>query len=422
MHVLHGAVLEVAAGVQAQQLGHLAVPQRRDVLHLGVALDQGALDVEAQQDVGGVGHLVGIHADQSRLHARQQPVQVAGLEGRLAAEVPDQQRRQQAGEGRVAAQLHLEGQALALVDAHGAGARDGLAQQLARQVLLVAGVAGLMDDAHQRRQEVVFAVARGHAYVFRHAAAERVGALVQPAGAEVEAHQRHRVQAQRLLRRSREGADRLDDRLGGLPRQHVADQPRQPLAQRREGALHLGRAHARLVLVQQRVVLGEPRVLRQQLRLLARDGQHLAQVGREAGPVVGRALRAPGVFAAVVGQALGLHQRLRQRVGGAPGAADLAQVGALRVVQRLGGGGVQQAGQGGVGGQLVQQAVHLGQRQAARLVTLGGHVGGLVPLGDGLQMRQPVQALLAGGEVLVGGGGGVHCNQDSGMSHNSAAV
>ena len=43
---------------------------------------------------------------------------------------------------------------------------------------------------------------------------------------------------------------------------------------------------------------------------------------------------------------------------------------------------VQQARQGRVGRELVQQAVHLGQCQAARLVALGRHVGRLVPLAD----------------------------------------
>mmetsp|Transcript_15092 Transcript_15092/g.41424 ORF Transcript_15092/g.41424 Transcript_15092/m.41424 type:complete len:429 (-) Transcript_15092:1778-3064(-) len=353
------------------------------------------------------------------LHPGQQPVQVAGLEGGLVAEVLHQQRREQAGKGRVAAQLHLEAQALALVEAHRAGTGDGLAEQLARQTLLVAAVSGLVDRAHQRRQEAVLAVARRHAYVLGHAAAEGVGAFVQPPGLEVEAHQPHRVQAQGLLRGGREGARGLDDRLARLLGRHIADQARQPLPQRCEHALDLGGAHAGLVEVQQRVVLRQAGALRQALGLLARQLQDFAQIGRKAGPVIGRPLRAPGMLATVVGQALGFHQRLRQRVGGAPGAADLAQVGALGVIQRLGRRGVQQAGQRRVGGELVQQAVHLGQGQAACLIALGRHVRGLVPLRDGLQMAEMMQAALTRFEVLVRGG---HDSQCSGMKYISATV
>ena len=254
MNVLHGAVLEVAACVQAEQLGHARVPQGRNVFHLRLAFDQRALDVEAQQDVGGVGHLVGIHADEARLHTCEQLVQVVGLEGRLVAEVLREQRRQQPRKRRMAAELHFERQALAFVDAHGAGACDRLPQQVTRQALLVATVAGLVDDAHQRGQEVVLAVAGGHAHVLGHAAAEGVRALVQPAGGKVEAHQPHRLQAERLLGCGGEGADRPDDDLAGLARHHVLDQPGQPLPQRCEGTLDIGAAHAGFVLVQQRVV------------------------------------------------------------------------------------------------------------------------------------------------------------------------
>jgi hypothetical protein len=67
---------------------HLGVPQRRNVLGLDLALDQRALDLEAQDDVRRVGHLVGVDADEARLHARQQPVQVAAPRTRAACRRP----------------------------------------------------------------------------------------------------------------------------------------------------------------------------------------------------------------------------------------------------------------------------------------------------------------------------------------------
>ena len=88
------------------------------------------------------------------------------------------------------------------------------------------------------------------------------------------------------------------------------------------------------------------------------------------------------MFAARGRQRLGLDQRLRQGVRSAPDAAHLAQIGALVIVERLALGLLEQALQRRLGGELMQQAAHFGQRQRARLVALGRHIGRLVPLGD----------------------------------------
>ena len=118
-------------------------------------------------------------------------MQVVGVERRLLAEVLGAAAARAAPtKPRLRAELHLE--------RRGSGSRgcaierasrDRLAEPVARQVLLVAGVAGLVDRAHQALHEVVFAVARGQAHVLGHAAAERMRALVEPAGLEVEAEQ-----------------------------------------------------------------------------------------------------------------------------------------------------------------------------------------------------------------------------------------
>ena len=235
-----------------------------------------------------------------------------------------------------------------------------------------------------------------------------MGAFVQPAGLEIKAHQPHRVGSQRALRGFGERALRHLGVLVRLSRLRVADQARQPLAQITKQGIHRHAAHARLVLVEQGVVAAQSRALGQALRLLPRQPHELAQIDQVAGPVIDCALGAPRMFAARNRQRFGFHQLLRQRIGGTPAALHFTQIGLLAGIQgldcRLG----QQARQRGLGGQLMQQAAHLGQGLRARLIALAGHIGRLVPLRDGLQMAQPVQALMTLVEVLVSRDDRVH--------------
>ena len=298
MHILQRAVAEIAAGVQAQQFLHLGVPECGNVFGFDLAFNQRPLDFIAQDDVRGVGHFVGIDADQAGLHTRHQAVQVGGFKRRLVAEGLADQRRQLLHEAGMAAQLHLKAQALAFMQGHRSRVRHRLAEPVARQVLLIAAVAGFMHGSHQAAQEVVFAEARGHAHILGHATAERVRADVEPAGFKVKAQEPHDLLTQHPLRRQREGADGGHHRLGRLARGDLLDQAWQPLPDFTEHAVHVGAGHARLKAVHHRVVLSHAIQLRQQLGLFAAGGQHVAEVLDEAFPVVGRALRAPGVFAA----------------------------------------------------------------------------------------------------------------------------
>jgi len=368
--------------------------------------------------MGRVGDFVRIDADVAGRDPRHQPVEVVRREAALPAQVALDQRLQQAGEAGMRGQLHLEGQALALVQAHRAGAGHRQAQPFARQVLLVAAMAGFVDGAGEALQEAVVAVARGHPHILRHAAAEGMGALVQPAGLEVEAQQLHGVQPERTLRRGRERPLRVDEAVSGLTLHHLADQAGQPLAQVAEDAVHLRRAHARLVLVEQRVVAAQARILGQVLRLLPRVADDRSQVLDMAGPVVGRALLAPFMLAVRVRQRAGLDEPLGHRVGRAPHAAHLAQRGPLEIVQRLLRGFVEQLLQRRIGAQLVQQAAHLGQRLGARLRAARRHEGGLVPRRDRLQVGQTVDALVALAQGVVGrGAGGAHGGSPVGVPH-----
>ena len=149
------------------------------------------------------------------------------------------------------AELHLAEQALALVNAHGARLGHRLAEQCARQALLVACVARLVDDAHQAGDELLLVVARGDAHVRRHAAAERVAAHVEPAVRKIKAEQPHHLLAERLLRRNRERALRGEEGVALLPLAHGLDEAGQPARQIAEDLIQPRARHAGLVQRQQ---------------------------------------------------------------------------------------------------------------------------------------------------------------------------
>jgi hypothetical protein len=55
-------------------------------------------------------------------------------------------------------------------------------------------VAGFVNHAEQRAEQVVFVVARGDAHILGHAAAERVGADIQAPAVKIKAQHAHRLQ------------------------------------------------------------------------------------------------------------------------------------------------------------------------------------------------------------------------------------
>ena len=199
VNILHAAVAVVADGVEAEISLHLLIPQRRNVFHLDIAFDQRFFNFVAQDDVGRIAHLVGVDADQARFNALVEANKVGLFQRRLFAKLRGDQRTQDLQEFIAARQLHFEQQALRFMDSGGTSQGDRLAEQIARQVLLVAGVAGFVHDAEQRGQKLFLVVTRGDAHIFRHAAAERVGADVDAAVVEVETEQLHHAEAQLAL-------------------------------------------------------------------------------------------------------------------------------------------------------------------------------------------------------------------------------
>ena len=117
-------------------------------------------------------------------------------------------------------------------------------------------MAGLVQDRHQAGRGVRLVVARGHADVVGHAAAERVQALIEAALGEVEAERAHQPLAERLLRGRRESVPASGSGSAWWA-QDALEEVRQESGQRLEQGVDLGGADAGLVAIEERIV-GRP--------------------------------------------------------------------------------------------------------------------------------------------------------------------
>jgi hypothetical protein len=221
-----------------------------------VAGEHRALEPVTQDDVRRIGDLVGIDADRAGHDANLPLVQSLGIPGLAdAAEDVAQQGRGEAGEGPAAAYLHFEKQRLAFVHRHAARHADRLEAPLGGQPALVERVAGLVQRAHQGFREICLIVARRQPHILGGAAAERVGALVEPAMRKIEADPLHQGQRGATLQRDRERPWRFRRRrMRRLPGEHGIEQPREESGNRVEQAIDRGGRQPRLVMVEQRLV------------------------------------------------------------------------------------------------------------------------------------------------------------------------
>ena len=85
MHVLEDAA-RVVGNLDSQVVGHARVPGPGEILDGEAVLDQVLLQLEAQDDVHVVGDLVGIDADQRRVHLVHRPVET------LLVDIPELRR------------------------------------------------------------------------------------------------------------------------------------------------------------------------------------------------------------------------------------------------------------------------------------------------------------------------------------------
>ena len=158
-------------------------------LRAQIAGDQLLLDFIAQDDMEGIGCLIGIDADKAAPNAvdvGENVVEAPAGDGGVA-QMFAQHGHGPFPEGGIAGELLFNEQALAFMGRHAAGAAHGPVRPLLRQALLIEAVAGFMEDAHEGGEEFAGGVARGHAHVGGHAAAEGMVRDIKAAMGEIEA-------------------------------------------------------------------------------------------------------------------------------------------------------------------------------------------------------------------------------------------
>ncbi len=69
VNVLHTAITIIAGGRESQPAAHFLIPQRGNILHLDVTIDQRSFNLIAQDNMRRIADLVSIHADITRLNA-----------------------------------------------------------------------------------------------------------------------------------------------------------------------------------------------------------------------------------------------------------------------------------------------------------------------------------------------------------------
>ena len=82
--------------------------------------------------MGWIGDFVGIDPDKARLDPGVEAGQIVAAQGRLRAKGLADQRREPGHKGGMTGHLHLEEQALALMDTHGARLSDWQRQSIQR--------------------------------------------------------------------------------------------------------------------------------------------------------------------------------------------------------------------------------------------------------------------------------------------------
>ena len=403
--VLQAAEAVVRNG-EPEQAAHAVVERPRQVGERQVAGDQRGFEVVAQQDVGRIGRLVGVHPDEAGLDPRLQAVEVLGREGgAVAAELRPHQGREEREERAAAAGLHLDDERLALVQAHAAGLADGLVAPCGRAALLVERMAGLVQHAHQRPPEIGLVVTGGDPYVVRGAAAERVQADIEAPAAEVEPERLHQRQPDPLLRVHRERTVQRQRRgLARLPLPGRRHQPGQPGAQLGEERVDGRAAHAGIVLVEQRVVSSEPERRPLDRPDLALEPQHLGQVRQQQAEIRLRAGFAPDHLG-LRGRArtrLDEVARHRSRVG--VDAAHLGEVFRLPRIEPLLAGGGERVGGLGRGQDLVGEAAQGRELVGAAVGGAVRHQGLGIPAEDAGGVADRIEA----GEAAFETGIGVH--------------
>ena len=384
---------------------HAVVPGDGEVGDGEIAGDEGLFEAEAEDDVGGVGHFVGVDADEAAADAAEEGCEVGFAVGGVRTEGGGEFAGHGGKVGVGAAGLHFDDEGLAFVGGHAAGLADGLAGVGGGEAAFVEGVAGFVHHAHEALREVSLVVAGGDADIGGGAAAEGMGGAVEAGVFGFEPGLGAHAAAEGFLAVGGErsgGADR--GRAGGLE----GFGARQGVAQEGfvggEDGSDVGGADAALVAVHQGVVGGEAEDGGEGGGLFADEADDIGERGADLGEVRPGAGVAPDFLTGGVGAGLGFDEVGRDGVGAGVGVAHEGEVGGLPGVE---GGGVAFGG-----GEVV---FHLGRDELAvgeagedgELVAAGGaaaagHHGRRVPAEHGGGLVDGGHAGEAGGEAVIG--------------------
>ncbi len=283
MRVLKRAVGDVGH-LDAQVLHHLRVPGLGHVGGGEAAGDHLLLQLEAEDDVEVVRRLVRVDADEGRLYAIDAAVEALRVDAvHLRGERLLDERVVVLPEGAAAADEVLPHAALRLVEAERGAAGERRAREGAVAAVLVDAVAELVHRREDRVHVVLVVLRRQPDVVHARARRERMHGLVEPPGVGGEAEVGEDLALHVLLGVDREltGQERVVDRVVALG--DLGDQRHEACLQLVEDRPHVGRLHARLVVVEEDVVVLVGRL--EAVHVLPSELDHLLQVRLEHRPV-----------------------------------------------------------------------------------------------------------------------------------------
>lgn len=368
------AAFGIGLGAEAEEFFEGFVPGGGDVGDLKFAGEEGAFELEAEEDVEVVGGFVGLDADGGvggAVDADEELVEVEFLkvgEKLLGAREPF------FPEGAGAANVVFPEAGLGFVNAEGDGLAGGEVEVGGGEALFVEAVAGLVHDAEERGGEVVFIIAGGEADVGgAEGGAEGVGGGVDATAFEVEAEGFGDFAVEGLLGGDGGGAVEVVEGDGGGGFDGGGGDFGELAADGVEEGGDFGGFGAAFVFGEEGVVgfvLVAPVV-----GFFAGDGEEFFEVGSEGGEVVVFASLAPGGF----GERGGFGVALDEFGGELGGAFEL--VGELALVG---------AGEGGESvaepvrcAEIVNTSLEVGELLGAEVDGSGGGEGFLVPIEGG---------------------------------------
>ena len=155
------ATFGVAGWGHAEEFFEVGIPSGGDVFHFEVAVDELALEGEAEEDVEVVGGFVGFDADEGILRAVDGGEKGVEVEGAQVGEEFLCAGEPLFPEGAGAADVVFPEAGLGFVNAEGHGVAGGKVGLVGGEALFVESVACFVEDAEEGGGEVVFVIAGG---------------------------------------------------------------------------------------------------------------------------------------------------------------------------------------------------------------------------------------------------------------------